>query len=389
MLIFATVVELRLLILCEWTYGRESMLMSKKAVFTFQHDIIEIREGLACVRVFAVACAILVAAVPVPASASCTGTLPKLLANNTTANADDVMANFNYLLNCSGGSGQWTTSSSNISYTSGNVGIGTTNPGYTLEVNNPTADVHSNFPLYVVGYSNLGTIVAKNPYAGSWTQIDLLNDQNSALRSLTLGYSGSSSGNVLAGASTGEQGFIGTVGPYPFDLYTNNITRMVITGNGDVGIGTASPSYTLHVNGTAYATGAAGALSDIRDKKNIAPLSVGALDAIGKLRPVTFFWKIPKDEGMKGRQTGLIAQEVEKVLPSTILTAKDGRKSKAIKYDELTAVLIKAVQEQQKQIADQAGDLRSQSAEIRKLQQSNKYLQARLAGIERIRLARK
>jgi hypothetical protein len=83
----------------------------------------------------------------------------------------------------------------------------------------------------------------------------------------------------------------------------------------------------------------------------------------------------------------LIAQEVEKVLPSTILTAKDTRKSKAIKYDELTAVLIKAVQEQQKQIAAQARELRSQSAEIRKMQMSNKVLQARLADIERVRLA--
>jgi hypothetical protein len=78
---------------------------------------------------------------------------------------------------------------------------------------------------------------------------------------------------------------------------------------------------------------------------------------------------------MQGRQTGFIAQEVEKVLPSTILTAKDARKSKAIKYDELTAILIKAVQEQQ--------------LEITKLQLANKKLEARLVSIERIQLAKK
>ena len=80
---------------------------------------------------------------------------------------------------------------------------------------------------------------------------------------------------------------------------------------GNVGIGTQSPSFKLHVIGTAFATGAAGALSDRRHKTNISDLSFNALDTVNKLRPVAFEWQDPEDSGMEGAQLGFIAQEVE------------------------------------------------------------------------------
>lgn len=48
---------------------------------------------------------------------------------------------------------------------------------------------------------------------------------------------------------------------------------------------------------------------------------------------------------MKGEQIGFIAQDVETVLPQTVLTANDADKTKGIKYDELIPVLTKALQE--------------------------------------------
>ena len=48
----------------------------------------------------------------------------------------------------------------------------------------------------------------------------------------------------------------------------------------NVGIGTTSPSYKLHVNGTAYAVGAAGALSDVRHKTNINNISFDAIEVV-------------------------------------------------------------------------------------------------------------
>lgn len=126
---------------------------------------------------------------------------------------------------------------------------------------------------------------------------------------------------------------------------TNATAAMVLRASGLVGIKTQSPSYALHVNGTAYATGAAGALSDARHKKGVAALKDGALQEIMKLRPVTFEWKEPIDDGMKGQQIGFVAQDVEEVLPTVVLTQNNAEKTKGLKYNEIVAVMAKAIQE--------------------------------------------
>jgi hypothetical protein len=121
-------------------------------------------------------------------------------------------------------------------------------------------------------------------------------------------------------------------------------------GGGNVGIGTTAPSYLLHVAGTAYATGAAGALSDIRHKRNVKTLADGALAIVNKLRPVSFVWKKPADDGMKGEQFGFIAQEVEKVLPQLVLSQGDADQTKGLKPTEMIPLLVKAMQEQQAEL---------------------------------------
>jgi len=126
---------------------------------------------------------------------------------------------------------------------------------------------------------------------------------------------------------------------------TNNSEKVRIKENGYVGIGTPSPGYKLHVNGTAYATGAAGALSDIRHKKNIQSFGNNTLEIVGKLRPVSYEWKNPLDNGMQGVQFGFIAQEVEEILPSVVLTEDNDERTKALKYSEFIPVLVKAIQE--------------------------------------------
>jgi hypothetical protein len=125
---------------------------------------------------------------------------------------------------------------------------------------------------------------------------------------------------------------------------------VVNENTGNVGIGTTSPSYKLHVNGTAYASGAAGALSDIRHKKEVTDLSFSGIDIIERLRPVSFLWKEPEDSGMEGTQMGFIAQEVEEVLPEAVLTMDNEEETKGLKYNSFIPVLVKAVKEQQEEI---------------------------------------
>jgi hypothetical protein len=76
---------------------------------------------------------------------------------------------------------------------------------------------------------------------------------------------------------------------------------------------------------------------------------------------------------LTGANLGLIAQEVESVLPEVVTTDAEGYK--AIKYPLLTAVLIEAVKEQQALLA-------AQRADIARLQASNDALQAHVQELQ-------
>ena len=82
--------------------------------------------------------------------------------------------------------------------------------------------------------------------------------------------------------------------------------------------------------------------SDIRLKKDIKPLK-SALSTLGKLKGKSYRWKDNNEPDI-----GLIAQELEKVIPELVKTDNKGYKS--IVYQKLTAVLIEAVKEQQQEI---------------------------------------
>jgi len=88
------------------------------------------------------------------------------------------------------------------------------------------------------------------------------------------------------------------------------------------------------------------AFSDINLKKNIEVIP-NALDKVSQIRGVTFD-RIDIDD--EPRQSGVIAQEVEAVLPEVVRTAQDG--TKTVAYGNMVGVLIEAIKEQQKQIDD-------------------------------------
>ena len=111
------------------------------------------------------------------------------------------------------------------------------------------------------------------------------------------------------------------------------------------------------------------ATSDARLKENVETYS-GGLETILNLRPVRFNWREDKCtdsflkeyrepdtiDGYPGeikRQYGLIAQEVEKIVPDVVGERKMYDENyKLIRYGKLVPILISAVQEQQQQIED-------------------------------------
>jgi len=99
------------------------------------------------------------------------------------------------------------------------------------------------------------------------------------------------------------------------------------------------------------ANGTACIVSSIRFKENISPFD-NALSTIKALNPVTFTYKPELDHSIiKGKtHFGLIAEEVEKILPEVVGYEDDGITPRTIEYDELVPMLIKGMQEQQVQI---------------------------------------
>ncbi|MBN1339564.1 MAG: tail fiber domain-containing protein [Bacteroidales bacterium] len=153
--------------------------------------------------------------------------------------------------------------------------------------------------------------------------------------------------------ATGGSGLLVDAGNYSgtgatvAHFVSNNNSIMYIGENGNVGIGTTSPSQRLTVyNGTTtgtYTTTGWIHSSDARLKTNITPVD-HALEKVKQLDGVYYQWK----DGPGEKQIGLIAQEVEKVLPEVV--CKDNEGYYGLSYGSMVPLLIEAVKEQQSQL---------------------------------------
>ena len=145
--------------------------------------------------------------------------------------------------------------------------------------------------------------------------------------SSTIIHSGS---NVFGDESTDNQQFTGSI------LQSGSITT-----NG-IGVGTAPSG----VVGAILATNdiVAFASSDERLKENVVSIE-NAVEKVEAIGGYTYNWIPMEGVHVYGdmKDIGVIAQEIEKVLPELVSDRENGYK--AVKYDKLTAVLIEAVKE--------------------------------------------
>ena len=94
---------------------------------------------------------------------------------------------------------------------------------------------------------------------------------------------------------------------------------------------------------TIYATNPLDVSSDKRLKENVVEIGYG-LSEILSLRPVSYNWKQGNTEQL---HIGLIAQEVESIIPEIVSQTNNEKAMRSMRYTELLPVLIKATQEQQ------------------------------------------
>jgi hypothetical protein len=253
----------------------------------------------------------------------------------------------------------------------GNVGIGTTGPGAKLEV------------AGAIKVPPEGTLLFNDPNETGIPGSDgfrIRYDENfygATKDALIIEKTDSNHLDPDGGISFVNTGSDGVVEP-----------ALTIRGNGNVGIGTVTPAYRLHVVGTVAANGFQN-LSDQRWKTNIKPIQ-NALDNVLKMQGVTYYWKVdqyPDKHFPEGEQVGFIAQEIEKVYPQVVLTDKDGYKS--VDYSKFTPVLVESIKEQQQMIEQQTALIEQQQ---QKLEQQEQWIaeqqkiiaeqQARLAMLE-------
>lgn len=167
------------------------------------------------------------------------------------------------------------------------------------------------------------------------------------------------------------------------DMYLrpgNSATAMVLKANGFIGIGITTPSYLLRVNGNAFANSWQ-TPSDARLKKNIAPI-LGAMDTIQRLQGVHFEWRDVKERSVGKSldlptdkpQVGFIAQEVRTVLPEAVSADKDGIMS--VQESKVVPILVEAVKGLNK-------ELKQERSEYENLKVKNDRQSAVVAQLER------
>ena len=226
----------------------------------------------------------------------------------------------------------------NTIYSDGSMNIGTTaNSNLELGTNNAVR-------MTIAGDGNFG-IGTSSPH----TLLHILNGSDYAHIVKMQGADATSeflSLGVESGYAVISAGYQGT-GNNALVFQTSSgveTEKMRITSAGSVGIGTDAPgSYKLHVNGSGYLADTAWTYSsDERLKENVDEITAG-LDVVEGLRPVKFDYI----DGEK-RQAGFIAQEVRDVLPDIVTEGPDGMLG--MKTDSIIPYLVKAIQEQQKEI---------------------------------------
>ena len=212
--------------------------------------------------------------------------------------------------------------------------VGANYAAYINADNRGTINGH-NFGVYSLARIREGGTITSDNYAGYFHN----------------GNTGITTGRILGNSFgvriiTNSSGVLGTTwGLYQTgDASTNNYFQ------NNVGIN-ATPTANLTVNGTANKTGGGtwAVYSDARSKENVKNYNRGLKELI-QLRPVSFNYK--KEFGWEtDTQVGLIAQEVEKVVPSMVseIEVGDMKDFKSVDPNEIIYMLVNSVKELKKE----------------------------------------
>ena len=247
------------------------------------------------------------------------------------------------------GSGAWLTAEGNVGGTNPPMGQGLAF-GWNRSNGSRESEIlfhggtstHSDGELYIRSWNGSSYVsVAKFEGTGNTTFSGNVNAENTGSSYIRKAYDSSRYAQLESNSSGGA-----------LNLTHTSSTRVLLRSYADcyfinagqVGFGTTSPTYPIHVtdqvsNTSIYASYDIVAYSDERVKEDIQVIP-NALEKVSNIRGVTFK---RKDADNENRMAGVIAQEIEKVLPEVVKEDKDG--NKAVAYGNVVSLLIEAIKE--------------------------------------------
>ncbi|HEY3167481.1 MAG TPA: tail fiber domain-containing protein, partial [Candidatus Binatia bacterium] len=245
------------------------------------------------------------------------------------------------------------------------VGTGNTAVGVSALQNNTMGGSNSAYGVDALQSNTTG-------FSNTAIGIQALMSNNDGFANTAVGFealfantSGFSNTAVGDGALTGNQSgdhntAIGTGANVSSDALTNataigagavaDASNLVVLGNTSVVLVKTSGDLRVKscvTSGNGSTTIAGSCASDARLKKDIRPFDT-VLEKLARLQPVHFRWRTeeyPELQLGSGESSGLIAQEVEKLLPE--LVTEDSKGFKAIHYSMLPLMLLQALKEQE------------------------------------------
>ena len=271
--------------------------------------------------------------------------------NGTISTTADNYSHWNFTTDTSGN--ETVTSQDTVTFVGG-TGMDVTHSGDTITITNTSTNTDTNTIAQFTADNGATTSYSGNGNAGP------LDIQGGT------GITTSLSGNTIniqndapdQTVSISGSGATSVSGSYPNFTITSQDNNTQYTGNSSKGITLSGTTFqfsgthdsTLHCSGqiSSAVDIIAFATSDERLKDNKLVIE-NSLDKVGKLKGYEFDWN-DKQDIFEGHDVGVIAQEVEKVLPEVVQTREDGYK--AVKYEKLVPLLINAINELKAEIEE-------------------------------------
>jgi hypothetical protein len=249
--------------------------------------------------------------------------------NNTAIGYDALFYNFGACCNTAVGQ----NALFNNNFAGLNGGVHNTAVGQNALSANSTG-----FSNIAVG-SNAGDLITGN------NNIDIGNDGNASDNGVIRIGNGNNTAFFAAGVSGVTTGL-------------STLTTVLVDGNGQLGTISSSRRY----------------------KEDIQDMGKASSDLL-RLRPVTFRYKKPYEDGSKPLDYGLIAEEVAEVYPDLVVRGKDGQ-IETVQYQKLTPMLLNEVQKQNQHAQLQDETIRLLEEQNRQSEEQNRQFETRLAALE-------